>query len=122
MKLMTSEAKVQATEPGRRERQRLLREQNAADAMAAAEARQNRQLGVSLTQHVADAQKKLDRPLAQARALFEGLPPKELDLLVLAETLGKNRKGVLNGARPSAAITAAYEQEARPVAPTAASE
>jgi hypothetical protein len=90
--------------------------------MEAANRRAAKSQGVSLAQRVADAQVKLDRPLARAFEIFADLSDKEKDVYLLAETLGKNRKGVLNGAHPTAAIVAAYEQESGPVAPTADSK
>ena len=119
MKLMTSKQEVETPEPGRRERQRLEREARVAEAMDAANRRSLKSRGVSLAQRVKDAQKELDRPLARAFELLTDLSDKERDIYVLAETLGKNRKGVLNGRAPTAAILAAYELEVGPETPSA---
>ena len=111
MQAVTPVNQVGSTEPGRRERQRLAREARTLEAMEAANSRARKSQGVSLAQRVADAQKELDRPLARAFELFANLSERERDVYLLAETLGKNRKGVLNGAHPTAALEAAYRAE-----------
>ena len=68
---------------------------------------------------IAMAQKELDRPIPQARELFERQSPEALQVYLLAETLGKNRKGVLQGfPAVSATLRAQYEQESSPESPS----
>jgi len=113
MKLMTSKAAVEAPEPGRRERQRLAREERSAEAMAAAERRSVKGRAVTLTERIKAAQLKLDRPLARARELLDDLSDNDLQVYLLAEELDKNRKGVLQGfPAAGAALRAQYDQEA----------
>jgi hypothetical protein len=115
MKLMTSKAAVEAPEPGRRERQRLAREERSAEAMAAAERRSVKGRAVTLTERIKAAQQKLDRPLARARELLDDLSDNDLQVYLLAEELDKNRKGVLQGyPAAGAALRAQYEQESGP--------
>jgi hypothetical protein len=112
MKLMGSEAKVDMPEKGRRQRQLEERERRIEEAKAAADIRAARGRGITFVERVERAQKALDRPLAQARALLDDLSPRDLDVYLLAEELDKNRKGVLQGfPAPGAALRAAYESE-----------
>ena len=121
---MGSKPVVEAAEPGRRERQRLAREAAQLEAKIAAEARAARgqSRNSSMKTRVEDAQKALDRPANLARQLLEQLSPRDLQVYLLAEELGKARKTVLLG-YPAAAesVRTAYELEAGPDSPSAAS-
>jgi nitrogen fixation protein FixH len=125
MKLMGSEAKVDPPEANRRQRQADAREAAQLEARLAAEARQARgkvRLSSIRTQ-VEEAQALLNRPANLARELFEKLSPRELQVYIFAETIGKNRKGVLLGyPAPADSVREAYELESRPAALAADSE
>lgn len=116
MKLMTSKPEVEAPEVGRRERQRLAREERVADAMDAANRRQGRLQGISrsVAKQVELASVTLNRPAAQVRDILDKLSPRDLEIHILAEQRGKNRVSVLQGyPKPSAAVAEAYELETR---------
>lgn len=114
MKLMGSKAAVAAPEKGRRERQAEAREARALEARAAAAARSERGKArlMSMKARVEVAQKELDRPANLARDLLEHLSPRDLQVYLLAEELGKARKTVLLGYPPAArSVRDAYELE-----------
>ena len=120
--VVTSAAKVELPEPGRRQRQLEGRLARAREAQEAAERRAARSKAEnrSILVRVEKAQKLLDRPLAQARALLDDLCDTDLQVYLLAETLGKNRKGVLQGyPPPSRSVREAYEQESGLDSPSA---
>jgi nitrogen fixation protein FixH len=124
MKLMGSEAKVDQPEKGRRQRQAEAREAAQLEAKQAAERRAARGQvrNSSMKTRVEDAQKVLDRPANLARQTLEQLSPSDLQVYLLAETVGKNRKTVLLGyPAPAESVRTAYELEAGPVSPSAAS-
>jgi len=125
MKLMGSEPKVDQPEKGRRQRQAEAREAAQLEARLAAEARaaRGKARNESMKTRVEDAQKALDRPANLARQLLEQLSPRDLQVYLLAEELGKARKTVLLG-YPAAAqsVREAYELESRTAALASDSE
>lgn len=125
MKLVTPENKVGAPEPGRRLRQLADREARILEAKEAAERRALRVKGVasSVLKQVELATVTLNRPAAQVRDILDRLSPRDLEIHLLAESLGKNRVSVLQGyPKPSAAVVEAYELESGPESPSADSE
>lgn len=121
MKLMGSTPTVEQPEKGRRERQAEAREARALEARQAAEARSERGRArlASMKTRVELAQKQLDVPANLARGLLETLSPRDLQVYLLAEELGKARKTVLLG-YPEAArsVREAYELEVEPETPS----
>jgi hypothetical protein len=125
MKTITSTATVEVPEKGRLTRVNAAREARMLEAMEAANRRADRGRGVnvSVKARVEKAQAELDRPANLARQLLENLSPSDLQVYLLAETLGKARKTVLLGyPAPAQSVREAYEREAGPETPSAASE
>jgi len=124
LKSITSKAAVEEPEKGRRQRQLEGREARAAEAMEASRKRaeRGRMFNASVKLRVEKAQGVLNRPLARARELLDGLSPSDLQVYLLAEQLGQNRRGVLQGyPEVSRIVREQYEQETRPETPSAVS-